>query len=58
MQSFIEKQSQYNYSGLKTRKYPPKHSCDLSVKQPKMNITNQELNTMATRGEIDKNNNN
>ena len=30
----------------------------MSVKQSKINITNAQLNTMAGKGEIDKNNNN
>ena len=58
MQSFIEKQQSYNYTNLNSRKYPPKHSCDLSAKKEKLNITNQQLNEMAMKGEINKNNNN
>lgn len=55
MRTFIEKQQQYNPTSatLQTRKYPKK-----SEPKDKYNITNAELQKMATKGEINKNNNN
>ena len=60
MKSFIEKQQSYQVGGTTgvKRTYPPKHSCLNTTKKNEYTITNGEMQKMANKGEIDKNNNN